>query len=124
MYGCPVLSFMDYSSLLRLDDTVERVEVVQGGPGAVFGPAQMGATANFILRPRHRNAERRYWRHLGKLKAWSASTASTASKSPTAGTAAPAAFTAQSDGVRNPQFPADQGGQFTATLSTIWMAVR
>ena len=41
---------MDSSSLFRLDDTIERVEVVQGGPGTVFGPAQMGATANFILR--------------------------------------------------------------------------
>src|SRR5579885_2159560 len=50
LYGMPSLSFMDSSSLLRLDDTIDRVEIVQGGPGAVFGPGQMGATANFILR--------------------------------------------------------------------------
>src|SRR5476649_1061059 len=50
LYGMSSLSFMDSSSLLRLDDTVERVEIVQGGPGAVFGPGQMGATANFILK--------------------------------------------------------------------------
>src|ERR1700682_1125170 len=50
LYGMPSLSFMDSSSLLRLDETVQRVEVVQGGPGAVFGPGQMGATANFILK--------------------------------------------------------------------------
>src|SRR5262245_43492247 len=50
LYGMPSLSFMDSSSLFRLDDTVDRVEVVQGGPGTMFGPGQMGATANFILK--------------------------------------------------------------------------
>ncbi len=50
LYGSPFLSFMDNSSLVRFDDTVERVEIVQGGTGAIFGPGQVGATANFILR--------------------------------------------------------------------------
>src|SRR5690349_10737455 len=50
LYGAPALSFMDNSSLFRMDDTVERVEIVQGGTSALFGPAQPGATANFILR--------------------------------------------------------------------------
>ncbi|HEY1873838.1 MAG TPA: TonB-dependent receptor plug domain-containing protein, partial [Steroidobacteraceae bacterium] len=50
LYGMPSLSFMDSSSLFRVDDTIDRVEVVQGGPGALFGPAQMGASANFILK--------------------------------------------------------------------------
>ena len=40
LYGMPSLSFMDSSSLFRLDNTIQRVEVVQGGPGAVFGPGQ------------------------------------------------------------------------------------
>src|SRR5215469_2724831 len=50
VYGSSFLSFMDNSSLVRFDDTVERVEIVQGGPSALFGPGQPGATANFILR--------------------------------------------------------------------------
>src|SRR6516162_7266939 len=50
IYGVPSLSFMDNSSLIRFDDTVERVEIVQGGPSALFGPGQPGAPANFILR--------------------------------------------------------------------------
>ncbi len=50
LYGMPNLSFTDSTSYLRLDDTIERLEVVQGGPAAVFGPGQMGATANYILR--------------------------------------------------------------------------
>ncbi|HLZ96934.1 MAG TPA: TonB-dependent receptor plug domain-containing protein, partial [Steroidobacteraceae bacterium] len=50
LYGSAALSFMDSSSLLRFDDTVERVEIVQGGPSAIFSNGQAGATANFILR--------------------------------------------------------------------------
>src|SRR6266404_7142844 len=50
VYGSPFLSFMDNSSMFRMDDTVERVEIVQGGTSALFGPGQPGATANFILR--------------------------------------------------------------------------
>jgi outer membrane receptor protein involved in Fe transport len=116
MYGMPSLSFMDSSSLFRLDDTIERVEVVQGGPGAVFGPAQMGATANFILR---RGTDTPTgdigvtWGNEGLVRVdgfygfkiadgWYGSAGG---------------FYRSSDGVRNPQFQADQGGQFTATLS-------
>ena len=50
VYGSPFLSFMDNSSFVRMDDTVERIEIVQGGTSAIFGPGQEGATANFILR--------------------------------------------------------------------------
>src|ERR1700757_4778940 len=50
LYGMPSLAFMDSSSLFRIDDTIDRAEVVQGGPGALFGPGQMGPTANFILK--------------------------------------------------------------------------
>jgi outer membrane receptor for ferrienterochelin and colicin len=50
LYGSPDLSFMDNSTLVRLDDTIERVEIVQGGTSAIFGPGQAGATANFIRR--------------------------------------------------------------------------
>src|SRR5512141_1075670 len=50
LYGMSSLSFMDSSSLLRLDDTIDRVEIVQTGPGVLYGAGQMGATANFILR--------------------------------------------------------------------------
>ena len=50
LYGSPYLSFMDNTSLIRMDDTVDRVEIVQGGPSAIFGPGQPGATENFILK--------------------------------------------------------------------------
>jgi outer membrane receptor protein involved in Fe transport len=116
LYGMPNLSFMDSSSLFRLDDTTERVEVVQGGPSAVFGPGQMGATANFILRrgtaqpsgsvsaTYGSEGSRRVDAFFGfpVVDGWNASAGG---------------FYRDSSGVRSPQFPADQGGQFTATLS-------
>ncbi len=116
LYGMPSLSFMDSSSLLRLDDTIDRVEIVQGGPGAVFGPGQMGATANFILRQGTdvpsgdvglTYGDEGMWRVDGfygfKIAdRWYASIGG---------------FYRVSDGVRDPQFKADKGGQLTATLS-------
>src|SRR3954469_25044545 len=50
LYGSASLSFMDSSSLVRVDDTLERVEVVQGGTSSIFASGQPGASANFILR--------------------------------------------------------------------------
>src|ERR1700737_220781 len=130
VFGSPTLSFFEGTSAIRLDDTVERVEIVQGGPSVVFADAQMGATANYILR-RGTDKEtgslgvtygsERLYRvdtfYGGKLTdGWYGSAGG---------------FYRYSHGVRNPQFPADNGGQFTATVShdmdigsfTIWARV-
>jgi hypothetical protein len=115
VYGSPFLSFMDNSSFIRYDDTVERVEIVQGGTSAIFGPAQEGATANFILRTGSEKTsgslgvtygdEGLYRVDLfqgGKLTdGWYGSIGG---------------FYRTSDGVRYSQYPSDIGGQLTATL--------
>jgi outer membrane receptor protein involved in Fe transport len=116
LYGMPSLSFMDSSSLLRLDDTVERVEVVQGGPGAVFGPGQMGATANFILKrgtadPKGSVGLTYGSEGLVRVDAFYGGPIADKWYASAGG------FYRKSNGVRDPQFPADDGGQFTATLS-------
>jgi len=115
LYGSPDLSFMDSSSLLRFDDTVERVEIVQGGPSAIFSSGQAGATANFILRTGSdktegslgvtygsEGSERVDAFYSGKIiDGWYGSIGG---------------FYRVSDGVRNPQYPSDIGGQITGTL--------
>lgn len=115
LYGAPFLSFMDNSSLMRMDDTVERVEIVQGGPSAIFGPGQPGATANFILRTGSDQeagslgvtygSEGLYRTDLfesGKLTdGWYGSVGG---------------YFEKSDGIRDPQYPDVLGGQLTATL--------
>ncbi len=115
LYGSADLSFMDSSSLLRFDDTVERVEIVQGGPSAIFSSGQAGATANFILRTGSdkttgsvgvtygsEGSERVDAFLSGKIiDGWYGSIGG---------------FYRVSDGVRNPQYPSDIGGQLTMTL--------
>jgi outer membrane receptor protein involved in Fe transport len=115
VYPVPTLYFMDNSSLFRLDDTIERVEVAQGGPSVVYSNGQIGATVNFLLRhgtptPRGELALTLGSEGLYRLdgfyggplaRDWFVSLGG---------------FYRVSDGIRNPQFPADDGGQLTATL--------
>jgi outer membrane cobalamin receptor len=115
VYGSPFLSFMDNSSFLRVDDTVERVEIVQGGTSAIFGPGQEGATANWILKTGKDKSQgslgftygdeglyRVDMFQGGKLTdGWYGSFGG---------------FYRTSQGIRDPQYLSDIGGQLTATL--------
>ncbi|MBN8884645.1 MAG: TonB-dependent receptor [Rudaea sp.] len=116
LYGAPTLSFFETTSAFRLDDTIERAEIVQGGPTVVLGPGQIGATANFILKQGTSEpsgsigityGDEGLWRLDGfygfKIAdGWYGSIGG---------------FWRTSDGVRSPGFKADQGGQLTATLT-------
>jgi outer membrane receptor protein involved in Fe transport len=115
VYPLASLYFMDNSSLLRLDDTIERAEVVQGGPAVVYSNGQIGATVNFILRHGTPTPHGEIALTLGDeglyrldgfyggplARDWFVSIGG---------------FYRVSDGIRSPQFPADEGGQLTATL--------
>ena len=115
VYPAASLYFMDNSSLFRVDDTIERTEVVQGGPSVVYSNGQIGATANFILRhgtpaPHGELALTLGDEGLYRLdgfyggplaRDWFVSLGG---------------FYRVSDGIRSPQFPADDGGQLTATV--------
>jgi outer membrane receptor protein involved in Fe transport len=115
LYGAPYLSFMDNSSLIRFDDTIERVEIVQGGTSALFGPGQPGATANFILRTGSDKPE-------GSVGATFFSEGGERVDAFQSGKIADGwygsigGFYRESNGVRDPQYPSDIGGQLTATL--------
>ena len=50
IYPPPTLSFLENTTLFRIDETVERVEALRGGPNPVFSNGQPGLTTNFILR--------------------------------------------------------------------------
>ena len=116
LYGMPSLSFMDSSSLFRIDDTVDRVEIVQGGPGALFGPGQMGATANFILKRGTEQTTGSAGVTYGNEGLWRLDT-NVGFKVADGWYGTVGGFYRESEGVRPPQFPSDQGGQFTATLN-------
>jgi outer membrane receptor protein involved in Fe transport len=116
LYGMPSLSFMDSSSLFRIDDTIQRVEVVQGGPGALFGPGQMGATANFILKRGTQQTTGAVGFMYGNEGLWRLD-ANAGFKIADGWEGTVGGFYRESEGVRPPQFPADKGGQFTATVN-------
>ena len=113
------ISFMDNSSLFRIDESVERAEVLQGGPGVVFSNGQLGATANFILRQGTADPHGDVALTVGTdhgyrvdsfyggplAQDWFISVGG---------------FYRYSQGVRDSQFPADNGGQLTATLAHKW----
>ncbi|HVW67802.1 MAG TPA: TonB-dependent receptor [Steroidobacteraceae bacterium] len=110
------ISFMDNSSLFRIDESVERAEVLQGGPGVVYSNGQMGATANFILRQGTSESHGDVGLTVGTdhgyridgfyggplAQDWFVSFGG---------------FYRYSEGVRNSQYPADNGGQLTGTLT-------
>ncbi|HEX4269658.1 MAG TPA: TonB-dependent receptor [Steroidobacteraceae bacterium] len=115
VYGSPMLSYMDTASFIRLDDTVQRLEVVQGGPAAVFGPGQIGGTGNYILKTGDTSPGGTVSATYGTEGAWRGD-AYDGFTIADGWYGSVGGFYRVSDGIRNSQFPADTGGQFTATL--------
>ena len=116
LYGMSSLSFMDSSSLLRLDDTIERVEIVQTGPGVLYGAGQMGATANFILKQGTAEPAGSIGLTYGNEGLWRVD-GFYGFKLADGWYASVGGFWRESNGIRDPQFKADSGGQLTATLT-------
>jgi outer membrane receptor protein involved in Fe transport len=48
IYPVSSLSFLDNSTQIRLDETIKRVETTIGGQAVLFGNGQSGATVNFV----------------------------------------------------------------------------
>jgi outer membrane receptor protein involved in Fe transport len=111
----PTLSFLENSQLIRLDETVQRVEAVRGGTGSLFSNGQPGLTVNVV--PRTGGADLRglaklSYTDFGEIRgdAWISGPLGEDTGFMIGG------FYAQSNGIRDPQFRAEQGGQVTANL--------
>jgi outer membrane receptor protein involved in Fe transport len=115
LYGSPNLAYMDSSSLFRLDDTIQRVEVVQGGPSVVFGPGQFGGTANYILKTGKNSPGGHVSATYGTEGMWRGD-AYQGFRIADGWYGSVGGYYNKSHGVRDSQFPAIEGGQFTATL--------
>jgi outer membrane receptor protein involved in Fe transport len=116
IFPASTLSFMDNSSQFRLDESVERAEVLQGGPGVVLSNGQLGATANFILRQGTSTPHG----DLGVTYGFEGMYRVDGFYSGPVGQdwfGSIGGFYRTSNGVRNSQYPADDGGQLTGTLT-------
>ncbi len=115
----PTLSFLENSTLFRIDETIERVEVLRGGPSPIFGNGQPGATVNIIQKrggevheavARGTVGSEGLYRFDGFVSGpladdWFFSVGG---------------FYREDDGVRDTQFTANKGGQISATLRHVF----
>ncbi|HEY1034815.1 MAG TPA: TonB-dependent receptor [Pseudoxanthomonas sp.] len=116
IYGMPTLSFFETTSMFRLDDTIESVEILQGGPSVVFADGQMGASANFFLKTGTDEPSGSVGLTYGSEGLWRLDGFSGFKVSEN-WYGSIGGFWRESDGVRDPGFKADKGGQLTGTLS-------
>lgn len=116
IYPVPVLSFFEGTSAFRLDDTIERVEVLRGGPSTIYSVGQPGATMNFILKKGEDTPERtiRLTTGTGDLRR---ADIFLGGKLADGWYGTVGGFYRQTHGVRDPQFLADDGKQITGTLT-------
>ena len=116
IYPVPTLSFFEGSSAFRLDDTVERVEVLRGGPSTIFSNGQPGATMNFILKKGTDTPEGsiRFSTGTGELRRVDVFYGGKIADN-WYGTIG--GFYRNTNGVRDAGFPADKGTQLTGTLT-------
>ncbi|MFP5392005.1 MAG: TonB-dependent receptor [Gammaproteobacteria bacterium] len=116
IYPVPVLNFFEGSSAFRLDDTIERVEVLRGGPSTIYSVGQPGILMNFILKKGDEEPEGtvRVTTGTGRLRRVDAFYSGRLAERLYASVGG---FYRKTHGVRDPQFAADDGHQLTATLT-------
>ena len=119
IYAAPSLSFIEGSSLFRIDDTIDRVEVLRGGTSPIYGSGQPGVSVNFVQRKGTDAPEgdmrltagdkgtgglrRVDGYYSGKLAdKWYMTVGG---------------YYQSSNGQRNTEFPSDRGGQLSANLT-------
>ena len=112
----PALGYLNADQAFRLDETIERIEVVRGGPSSVFYSNAPAGAINFIPRQVDGEAEGlvKYTTgnyDLNRLDFWYGTPLGSDWKLATGG------FYRIDDGIRRPGFHANDGGQLRATLS-------
>ena len=109
------LSFLENSQLIRVDETLKRVEAVRGGTGALFSSGQPGLTVNFVQKEGGQDFE-------GLVKLGLTTFGEVRADGYVSGPLGPdtsfmaGGYYATSHGIRDPQFQAEKGGQFTANI--------
>src|SRR5579859_6170495 len=116
IYPVSTLSFLDTSTQIRLDDSVSRLEGTIGGPAVLWGAAQPGATMNLTQKNGLDNPE-------GVLRFTTGSGAEArvdgyyGGKVADGWYASVGGFYTTEKGVRDTQYPSDEGYQFEGTVT-------
>jgi iron complex outermembrane receptor protein len=111
----PTLSFLENSQLIRIDETLKRIEAVRGGTGALFSSGQPGLTMNFV---QLEGSQTLHGLIKGSVTTFGDLRADSYVSGPlgTDTTFMVGGFYATGRGRRDPQFTAEKGGQITANI--------
>lgn len=112
----PALGYLNADQSFRLDETIDHIEVVRGGPSSIFYSNAPAGAINFIPRQVGDSAEGLIKYTVGnydlnRLDFWYGTPLGNDWKLSTGG------FYRVDDGIRSPGFHNDDGGQLRATLS-------
>ena len=111
----PTLSFLENSQLVRFDQTTDRVEAIRGGTGVLFGAGQPGLTVNQVAK---RGGDTVH--ALAKISGTDFGTvrgdAYVSGPLADRTTALVGGYYARGNGIRDPRFVAEQGGQIYANI--------
>lgn len=116
IYTPPTLSFLENSTLFRVDETIERIEALRGGPNPVLSNGQPGLTTNFLLKRGHEQTE-------GVLRYTGADYGLQQVDAVLSGKLADnlyymiGGYARSSEGVRKAGFNAEEGRQFTVNIT-------
>jgi outer membrane receptor protein involved in Fe transport len=118
--GLPVqydggLGYLNTDQIYRIDSTVERVEAVRGGPSAIFTPNAPGGSINFVTRTGLRDAGYALSATGGSAGYARIDGFAGARIAPNLGVSI-GGFYRRDDGLRDPGYPADRGGQIRAGI--------
>jgi outer membrane receptor protein involved in Fe transport len=119
IYGTESLSFFEQSTIFRVDETISSVEALRGGPNAVFGKGEPGATINFNLKEGSEVTE-------GRIKYTTSDYGLQRLDGVLSGEISEnlyymiGGYFSASPGIRDAQFEAEQGNQFTINLNRVF----
>jgi iron complex outermembrane recepter protein len=118
IYPTSTLSFLDNSTQIRLDDTVANFEGTIGGPAVLWGAAQPGATMNLTQKNGLDNPGG-VLRYTGGSGALERVDGYYGGKIADSWYASLGGFYTTQQGVRNTQYPSDQGYQLGGTATHV-----
>lgn len=118
--GLPVqydggLGYLNTDQIFRADSTVDRVEAVRGGPSAIFMPNAPGGSVNFLTRTGLHDPGYTLSATTGSFGYQRIEGFAGARIAPHLGVSL-GGFYRQDDGLRDPGYPADRGGQLRAGI--------
>ncbi|MCW6528777.1 TonB-dependent receptor [Sphingomonas sp. MMSM20] len=118
--GLPVqydggLGYLNTDQIFRIDATIDQVEAVRGGPSAIFAPNAPGGSVDFITRNGLKNPGYTLSGTLGSFGYARIDGFAGLQLAPTLGVSIGGFYRAD-NGLRDPGYPADRGGQIRAGI--------